>query len=140
MINNIPKIGEIIIVRVITNEITSSNIVKRGFIKPPVNTEEDPLIVKVANWNPPVIETPVIKDNIHCNPGGKSLKEEADNMVPAKIDAGVANVSNKLSIQGMKNAQISTTVAKASIAKTKSFPIQVQPSPNWTNPALYNKP
>ena len=57
-------------------------------------------------------------------------KEEADNMVPAKIEAGVANVSNKLSIQGMKNAQISTTVAKASIAKTKSFPIQVQPSPN----------
>ena len=130
MINNIPKIGEIIIVRVITKEITSSNIVKRGFIKPPVNTEEDPLIVKVATWNPPVIETPVIKDNIHCNPGEKSLKEEADNMVPAKIEAGVANVSNKLSIQGMKNAQISTTVAKASIAKTKSFPIQVQPSPN----------
>ena len=130
MINNIPKIGEIIIVRVITKEITSSNIVKRGFIKPPVNTEEDPLIVKVATWNPPVIETPVIKDNIHCNPGEKSLKEEADNMVPAKIEAGVANVSNKLSIQGMKNAQISTTAAKASIAKTKSFPIQVQPSPN----------
>ena len=48
MINNIPKIGEIIIVRVITNEITPSNTVKRGFIKPPVNTEEDPLIVKVA--------------------------------------------------------------------------------------------
>ena len=76
MINNIPKIGEIIIVRVITNEITSSNIVKKGFIKPPVNTEEDPLIVKVATWNPPVIETPVIKDNIHCNPGEKSLKED----------------------------------------------------------------
>ena len=60
----------------------------------------------------------------------KSLKEEADNMVPAKIEVGVANVSNKLYIQGMKNAQISTTVAKARIAKTKSFPIQVQPSPN----------
>ena len=51
-------------------------------------------------------------------------------MVPAKIEVGVANVSNKLSIQGMKNAQISTTVAKARIAKTKSFPIQAQPSPN----------
>ena len=74
MIKNIPKIGEIIIVRVITNEITSSNIVKRGFAKPPVNTEEAPLIVTVATWNPPVIETPVIKDNIHCNSGEKSLK------------------------------------------------------------------
>ena len=49
MINNIPKRGEIIIVRVITNDIKSSNKVKRGFIKPPVKTEEDPLIVKVAN-------------------------------------------------------------------------------------------
>ena len=105
-----------------------------------MKTEDIPLRLIVVNWNPPVIKTPLVTDNIHCNPGEKSLKHEAESIVPAIIEVGVANMSNKLSTQGIKFPKISIIVAIKSTATTQSLPIQFQLVSNWTNSALYSKP
>ncbi len=136
MIIIIPIKGNKIIESVIPIEIKSSIIEKIGLKHPPVNTEDKPLIPTVANWNPPVIKTPLITDNIHCKPGSKLDRQEEDNTVPAAIEVGVAKTSNKLSSQGIRFAQISTIEAKASTAITHSLPIQVHPSSSWTKSAL----
>ena len=128
------------IVSVIPREIKSSIIDKIGLINPPVKTDDSPLRLTVVNWNPPVTKTPLITDNIHCNPGEKLLKDEAESIVPAIIEVGVANMSNKLSTQGIKFPKISIITAKKSTATTQSLPIQFQLVSNWTNSALYNKP
>ncbi len=132
--------GEKIIVSVIPKEIRSSIMEKIGLINPAVKTEDIPLRLIVVNWNPPVIKTPLVTDNIHCNPGEKSLKHEAESIVPAIIEVGVANISNKLSTQGIKFPKISIIAAIKSTATTQSLPIQFQFVSNWTNSALYNKP
>ena len=131
--------GEKIIVSVIPKEIRSSIMEKIGLANPPVKTEDIPLRLIVVNWNPPVIKTPLVTDNIHCNPGEISLKHEAESIVPAIIEAGVANISNKLSTQGIKFPKISIIAAKKSTATTQSLPIQFQLVSNWTNSALYSK-
>ena len=136
----IPIMGEKIIVSVIPKEIRSSIMEKIGLINPAVKTEDIPLRLIVVNWNPPVIKTPLVTDNIHCNPGEKSLKHEAESIVPAMIEVGVANISNKLSTQGIKFPKISIIAAKKSTEITQSLPIQFQLVSSWTNSALYNKP
>ena len=132
--------GEKIIVSVIPKEIRSSIMEKIGFANPPVKTEDIPLRLIVVNWNPPVIKIPLVTDNIHCNPGEIPLKHEAESTVPAIIEVGVANISNKLSTQGIKFPKISIIAAKKSTATTQSLPIQFQLVSNWTNSALYSKP
>ena len=124
----------------IPNEIRSSINEIIGLIKPPVNIEENPLKLTVANWNPPVIMTPLITDKIHFNPGSISLRDTADKVVPAIIAVGVANTSNKLSSHGTKFPIISISAASANTAITQSLLIQFQPSPNRTKSALYSKP
>ena len=136
----IPIMGEKIIVSVIPKEIRSSIMEKIGLINPAVKTEDIPLRLIVVNWNPPVIKTPLVTDNIHCNPGEKSLKHEAESIVPAMIEVGVANISNKLSTQGIKFPKISIIAAKKSTEITQSLPIQFQLVSSWTNSALYNTP
>lgn len=124
----------------IPNEIRSSINEIIGLSKPPDNIEENPLKLTVVNWNPPVIKTPLITDKIHFNPGSISLRETADRVVPAIIEVGVANTSNKLSSHGTKFPIISISAASANTAITQSLPIQFQPSPNWTKSALYSNP
>ena len=136
----IPIMGEKIIVSVIPKEIRSSIMEKIGLINPAVKTEDIPLRLIVVNWNPPVIKTPLVTDNIHCNPGEKSLKHEAESIVPAMIEVGVANISNRLSTQGIKFPKISIIAAKKSTEITQSLPIQFQLVSSWTNSALYNTP
>ncbi len=124
----------------ITNEMRSSTSEIIGLINPPVNTEDNPLKPTVVTWNPPVTKTPLMRDNIHFNPGSTSLREAADKVVPAIIAVGVAITSNKLSSHGTKFPVISIIAVSARTAITQSLPIQSQPSPNWTKSALYNKP
>ena len=124
----------------ITNEMRSSISEIIGLINPPVNTEDKPLKLTVVTWNPPVTKTPLIRDNIHFNPGSTSLSEAADKVVPAIIAVGVAITSNKLSSHGTKFPIISISAARDSTTKTQSLPIHPQPSPNWTKSALYSKP
>ena len=100
--------GKKIIASVIPIEIKSSIMEKIGLANPPEKTEDIPLRLIVVNWNPPVIKTPLATDNIHCNPGEISLKHEAESIVPAIIEVGVANISNKLSTQGIKFPKISS--------------------------------
>ena len=123
-----------------TNEMKSSISEIIGLINPPVNTEDNPLKLTVVTWNPPVTKTPLIRDNIHFNPGSTSLREAADKVVPAIIAVGVAITSNKLSNHGTLFPVISISAVSARTAITQSLPIQPQPSPNWTKPALYSKP
>ena len=114
----------------ITNEMRSSMSEIIGLINPPVNTEDNPLKPTVVTWNPPVTKTPLIRDNIHFNPGSTSLREAADKVVPAIIAVGVAMTSNKLSSHGTKFPIISISAARDSTIKTQSLPIHPQPSPN----------
>ena len=132
--------GERIIEIEITNEIRFSISEIIGLINPPVNTEDNPLNPTVVIWNPPVTKIPLIIDNIHFKPGSNSVREAADKVVPAIIAVGVAITSNKLSSHGTKLPVISISAVSARTAITQSLPIQYQPSPNWTKPALYSKP
>ena len=124
----------------ITNEIIFSISEIIGLINPPVNTEDKPLKPTVVTWNPPVTNTPLIRDNIHFNPGSTSPSDAADKVVPAIIAVGVAITSNKLSTHGTKFHVISISAVSARTAITQSLPIQYQPSPNSTKPALYSNP
>ena len=114
----------------ITNEIKSSIIEIIGLMNPPVDTEDNPLILTVVAWTPPVTKTPLIRDNIHFNPGSTSLREAADKVVPAIIAVGVAITSNKLSSHGTLFPIISISAARDRTTKTQSLAIQPQPSPN----------
>ncbi len=114
----------------IINEMKSSINEIIGLINPPVNTEDNPLKPTVVTWNPPVTKTPLIRDNIHFNPGSTSLREAADKVVPAIIAVGVAIASNKLSNHGTLLPVISISVVSARTAITQSLPNQFQPSPN----------
>ena len=82
--------GKIIMEIEIINEMISSISEIIGLINPPVNTEDNPLKPTVVTWNPPVTKTPLIRDNIHFNPGSTSLREAAAKVVPAIIAVGVA--------------------------------------------------
>lgn len=137
---NIPIMGKRIMEIEIPNEIRSSIIEIIGLINPPVNIEDNPLKLTVDNWNPPVIKTPLIIDNIDFTPGSISLREMADKVVPAIMAVGVANTSNKLSSHGTKFPIISNSAASTRTAITQSLPTQFQSSPNWTKPALYSNP
>ena len=85
-----------------TTAAIASKIAISGFANPPVAPVDAALVATVPICTVPAAPPPAIRATAHCNIGSKSPSIDAETKTPARAAAGVATISSKLSIHGMK--------------------------------------
>lgn len=115
-------------------EIPVSAVDITGFPMPAVPTDDvalaAPIVVLMAAAVPP----PAMMANTQVITGSKSVMVETIINVPAIVANGMAIVSNRLSINGMKYPKISTRVAAPNVAKATGLDSHCQESLSSQSP------
>ena len=120
------NIGAKIEAVVTTRAVPDSKVDTRGFARPPVVVEDTTLPAAEAPFIAVAVPPPAIIASDQVTTGSKFARVETITAVPAIAARGMATVSSKLSTQGIKYANNSTTVATPSTITAARPPTHCQ--------------